>query len=111
MSIFQEHFGEYHGYLGLLVYHSAKTSRHRQNVLSYVPNKILTWMLREATRDLRSTVRNRITTRLFHYPPSFLFFSVSFKQSPVFAGRLCLKACQHILDIVDLGQTEAEEHI
>ena len=30
------------------MYYSAKSSRHRQNGLSYVPNKLLTWMLREA---------------------------------------------------------------
>ena len=28
--------------------YSARTSRHRQNGLSYVPKKILAWMLREA---------------------------------------------------------------
>ena len=33
------------GYLGSLVYYSARTSRHRQNGLSYVPKRILTWML------------------------------------------------------------------
>ena len=35
------------------VYYSAKTSRHRQNGLSYVPKKILTWMLREAREVLK----------------------------------------------------------
>ena len=34
--------------LGLAVYYSTRTSRHRQNGSSYVPKKILTWMLREA---------------------------------------------------------------
>ena len=34
-------------------YYSWKTSRHRQNELSYVPKKILTWMLREARRKSR----------------------------------------------------------
>ena len=36
----------------------------------------------------------------------FLLFSVSFSQILVFPGRLCLKACQHILDIVGLSQAE-----
>ena len=46
--------------LGLLVYYSAKTSRHRQNGLSYVPKKILTWMLREAKGGLKATVGNGV---------------------------------------------------
>ena len=47
-------------YLDLLVYYSAKTIRHRQNGLSYVPKKILTWMLREARGGLNATVGNRV---------------------------------------------------
>ena len=36
---------------------SAKMSRHRQNEFSYVPKKILTWMLsREARGGLKATV-------------------------------------------------------
>ena len=35
-------------------------SRHRQNGLSYVPKKILTWMLREARGGLKATVGNRV---------------------------------------------------
>ena len=46
--------------LGFLVYYSAKTSRHRQNDLSYVPKKILIWMLREARGGLKATVGNRV---------------------------------------------------
>ena len=46
------------------MYYSAKTSRHRQNGLSYVPKKILTWMLREARRGLKGTEGNGVTTRL-----------------------------------------------
>ena len=49
-------------YFGLLVYYSTKTSRHRQNGLSYVPKKVLTWMLREAKGVLKATVGNRVTT-------------------------------------------------
>ena len=45
---------------GLLLYYSAKTSR--QNGFSYVPKKILTWMLREARGGLKATVGNRVTT-------------------------------------------------
>ena len=36
------------------------TSRHRQNGLSYVPKKILTWMLSEARAGLKATVSNRV---------------------------------------------------
>ena len=35
----------------MLVYYSTRTSRHRQNGLSYVPKKILTWMLREGRQQ------------------------------------------------------------
>ena len=59
----------------------AKTSRHRQNGLSYGPKKILTWMLREARAGLKATVGNRVTTRLSLYLHSFFFFFVSFNQS------------------------------
>ena len=37
-----------------------KTSRHIQNGVSYVPKKILTWMLREARGGLKATVGNRV---------------------------------------------------
>ena len=46
--------------LGLLVCYSAKTSRHIQNGLSYVPKKILTLMLREAKGGFKATVGNRV---------------------------------------------------
>ena len=93
-------------YLGFLVYYSARTSRHRQNGLSYVPKKILTWMLRKARGVLNATVSNRVTTWLSLYANSILFFSVSFSQSLVFPVRLCSKACHHILDIAGLCQAE-----
>ena len=76
------------------------------NGLSYGPNKILTSILREARGGLKVTVGNRVTTRLSLYPHSFLFFSVSFNQNLVFSNRLCSKPCQHILDIVGLGNAE-----
>ena len=40
---------------------SVKTSRHRQDELSYVPKKILTRILREARGGLQATVDNRVT--------------------------------------------------
>ena len=86
--------------------YSAKTNRHRQNGLSYVPTKMLTLMLREASGCLKVTVGNRVTTRLSFYPHSFLFFSVSFDQRLVFPSRLCSKARQYILDI--MGQSQVE---
>ena len=57
----------------------------------------------EAMGGLKATVGNRV---LSLYPNSLLFFSVSFSQILVFPGRLCSKACQHILDIVGLIQAE-----
>ena len=71
--------------LGLLVYYSAKTSRHRQNGLSYVPKKILIWMLREARGGLKVTVGNRVKPD-YHLIRivfcSFLFLSAIFLCSP-----------------------------
>ena len=87
------------------MYYSAKTSRHRQNGSSYVPKKILTWMLREARGGLKATVGNRVKPD-YHLIRNVLFFSVSFSQIVMFPGRLCSKACQHILDIVGLRQAE-----
>ena len=88
------------------MYYSVKTSRHRQNGLSYVPKKILTWMLREAREGLKPTADNRVKPGYHFYLHSFLLFSVSFSQILVLPGSLCLKACQHILDIVGLSQAE-----
>ena len=63
-------------------------------------------MLREATRVLKATVGNRVKPDYHFIHIVFLFFSVSFSQILVFPGRLCSKACQHILDIVGLSQAE-----
>ena len=69
--------------LGLLVYYSAKTTRHRQNGLSYVPKKILTWMLRKATGGLKTTVGNRVK-------PDYHFFSIVFRSFLFLSARfLC----------------------
>ena len=71
------------------MYYSAKTSRHRQNGLSYVLKKILTWMLREARGGLQATVGNRVKPDyhficiVFCY---FLFLSARFLCS--LAGML-----------------------
>ena len=64
-------------YLGLLVYYSMRTSRHWQNGSSYVPKKILIWMLREAMGVLKATVDNRIQPITFIHIVfcSFLFLS------------------------------------
>ena len=60
------------------MYYSVKTRWHRQNGLSYVPKKIVTWMLREARGGLKATVRNRVQTD-YHFIHivccSFLFLS------------------------------------
>ena len=42
------------------MYYSAKTSRHRQNGLSYITKKILSWILREVRGGLKATVGNRV---------------------------------------------------
>ena len=59
-------------------------------------------MLREARGGLKATVDNRVKPD-YHFTCIgfcfFLFLSVSFSQFVVFPGRLCSKACQHILDI------------
>ena len=88
------------------MYYSAKTSRHRRSGLSYVPKKILNWMLTEARGGLKATADNRVKPDYHFIRIVFLLFSVSFSQILVFPGRLCLKACQHILDIVGLSQAE-----
>ena len=88
------------------MYYSSKTSRHRQNRLSYVPKKIFTWMLREARGGLKATAGNRVKPDYHFIRIVFLFFSVSFSQILVFPGRLRSKACQHILDTVGLSQAE-----
>ena len=65
----------------VLVYYSEKTSRHRQNGLSYVPKKMLIWMLREARGGLKATVGNRVKPD-YHFILivfcSFLFLSARF---------------------------------
>ena len=63
-------------------------------------------MLREARGGLKATVGNRVKPDCHFILVVVLFFSFSFSQILVFHGRLCSKACQHILDIVDLSQTE-----
>ena len=120
-SIFQQQFGEYHEYtaaieyiltaaqslgsqdyyrksrmtyLGSLVYYSAKTSRHRQNGLSNVLKKILTWMLREARGGLKATVGNRAK-------PDYHFIRIVFCYFLFHSARF-----QHISDIVGLSQAE-----
>ena len=60
------------------MYYSAKTSRHRQNGLSCVPKKILTWMLREARGGLKAPVGNRVKPDYHFTRIVFCFFSVSF---------------------------------
>ena len=66
------------GLTGVLFY---KTTRHRQNGLSYVPKRILTWMLREARGGLEATVGNRVKPD-YHFIRivfcSFLFLSARF---------------------------------
>ena len=64
-------------------------------------------MLREARGGLQATVGNRVKPDHHFIHIVSLFFSVSFSQILVFPGRLCSKACQHILDIVGLRQAEA----
>ena len=46
--------------LGLTGVLFCETSRHRQNGLSYVPKRILTWMLKEARGGFKATVGNGV---------------------------------------------------
>ena len=64
-------------------------------------------MLRESGGGLKAKVGNRVKPD-YHFTCIVFcfFFSVSFSQILVFPGRLCSKACQHILDIVGLSQAE-----
>ena len=66
-----------------------------QNGLSYVPKRILTWMLREARGSLKATVGNRVK-------PDYHFIRIVFRYFLL----LCSKAWQHISDIVGLSQAE-----
>ena len=63
------------------MYYSVKRSRYKQKGLSYVPKKILTWMLKEARRGLKATVGNRVKP-VYHFICivfcSFLFLSARF---------------------------------
>ena len=63
-------------------------------------------MLREARGSLKAIVDNRVKPDYHFIHIVFFLFSVSFSQILVLPGRLCLKACQHILDIVGLSQAE-----
>ena len=80
-------------------------SRRRQNGLSFVPKKILTWVPSEARGGLKAIADERLTTLILLYPHSFMLLSVSFIQSVVFPARPCSKPFQYI-DIVDLSQAE-----
>ena len=54
----------------------------------------------------KATIGNRVRPDYHFIHIVILFFSVSFRQSLVFPGRLRSKACQHILDVVGLSQAE-----
>ena len=81
-------------------------TKHIQIGLSFVLNKILTWVPWEARGGLKATAGKRVTTLLLLYSHSFLLLYVFFSQSLVFCGRLCSKPFEHILDIVGLSQAE-----
>ena len=49
-------------------------NEHRQNGLSHDPKKILTWMLREARGDLKTTVGNRVLPDYHFIHIGFCFF-------------------------------------
>ena len=65
------------------MYYSAKTSRHRQNELSYVPKKILTSMLREARGGLKAAVGNRVK-------PNYHFIRIVFVLFCFFQPDSCV---------------------
>ena len=74
------------------MYDSAKTSRHGQNGLSYLPKKILTWMLREARGGLKATVSNRVNPDYHFILIVLWFFSVSFSHSAYVPWQAMLKS-------------------
>ena len=55
---------------------------------------------------LKQQLGNRVKPDYHFIRIVILFFSVSFSQILVLPGRLCSKACQHILDIVGIRQAE-----
>ena len=69
-----------------------KTNRHKQNGLSYVPKKILIWMLREAERGLKATVGNTVTTRLSLYPIVLFVLFCFFRPESCFLQQAMLKS-------------------
>ena len=93
--------------LGLAGVLFCETSRCRQNGLSYVLKKILTWMLRKANGSLKATVGNRVKPD-YHFIRivfcSFLFLSARFLCS--LAGCAQKHVSTYVLDIVGLSQAE-----
>ena len=83
------------------------SGRHKHNGLSYVPKKILTWMLREARGVLKATVGNRVHPD-YHFIHivfcSFLFLSA--RVLCYLAGYAQNQVSTYLLDIVGLSQTE-----
>ena len=60
----------------------------------------------EARGGLKATVGNRVKPDDHFIRTVFCSFLFTFSQILVFPGRLCSKACQHILDIVGVSQAE-----
>ena len=65
------------------MYYSAKTSRHRENGLSYLSKKILTWKLREARGGLKAAVDNRVK-------PDYHFIRIVFVIFCFFQPNSCV---------------------
>ena len=74
------------------MYSSAKTSKNRQNGLSYVPKKILTWMLREARGGLKATVGNRVKPDYHFKGIVFCSFLVFFQPDSCVPWQAMLKS-------------------
>ena len=62
------------------MYYSVKTSRPRQNGLSCVLKKILTWMLKEAWGGFKATVGNRVKPD-YHFIHVVIFVLFCFFQA------------------------------
>ena len=68
-----------------MVHYSAKMNRHRQNGLSFVPKKIVTWVSREARGGLKATAGKRVTTLLSLYLQSFSLLCGFFSARVLFS--------------------------
>ena len=82
--------------LGLAGVLFCKISRHRQNgLLSFVLKKILTWLPKEATGDVKAITGKRLQVYYHFFHTLFVTFCF-FQPECCFPARLSSKPFQHI---------------